>query len=92
MALFAAFSQRCLVFVLGLVAGIATAFCILKRGRQVAFLAGCGGVQTDKRKTGQIMVESNLFQPAAFLVTTLAAFTLLAAVNVVAGVAIVALS
>ena len=78
------------MLVIGLVAGIAGGFRILKGGAQVALLARCGCVQTYERKAGQVVVENHLGQPAALLVTPFTLFSLLATVNVVTGMAIVA--
>jgi hypothetical protein len=83
--------ERRLVLVVGLVAGVTTGLSILKCGGQVAFLTGRSCMQSDKREAGQVMVEYHLFRPAGLLVTAFAALPLLTAMNIVAGVAIVAL-
>ena len=86
MARCAILSQRCFVFVVSLVAGITGGFGVLIRCGQMALLAGRGCMQADERKTGQVMVENHLLRPAGLLVTAIALLTLLAAVDVVAGV------
>ncbi len=84
-------SQRCFVFVVSRVAGITGGFGVLIGCGQVALLAGRGSMQANERKAGQVMVENHFLRPAGLLVTAIALLTLLAAVDVVAGVTIVAL-
>ena len=83
MARCAILSQRCFVFVLGLVAGITAGVGLLIGCGQMALLAGRGCVQANERKTRQIVVKNHFLRPAGLFVTAIALRSLLATVDVV---------
>ena len=66
-----------------LMAAYACAGCILERSRSMAFFARYCRVQSDQRKSRQVMVEGDLLSPARFLVALLAIATELALVRVI---------
>jgi hypothetical protein len=56
----------------------------------MAFLTGGGSVHSQKRETGQVMIEYDTFRPAAFLMAPLTLFAFLSLVYVITEVTAVA--
>lgn len=81
-------AQFSLVFVVGLVAGMAVRLCVLEVSRQMAFLAGRYRMDPDEREMRNVVIEHDTLVPRCIVMTLVTEFSLLFLVHVILFVAV----
>jgi Ethanolamine utilization protein EutJ (predicted chaperonin) len=71
-----------------LVTRVAVARHIAEHSRQVTLLAGSDCMQSDQREMRHVVIETQLFRPAALVMTTAALLTQLAGMNIICPVTV----